>query len=166
MVVFDMEDTRKAARAGDLAKYIAKDLGAGMSIREVESITVNDMPAVTGRGVQTIKEKPYDVRLVVVRDSLQRLYRFVFLTPPELTERLSMEMRRTTYSFRRLSAVEAASVRPLRVRVVRVRPGDTPYSLAARMPMEAANIEWFALLNGIRPDRPLTPGALVKIIAE
>jgi predicted Zn-dependent protease len=166
LIVFDMEDSRKAARAGDLAKYIAKDFGAGMSIREVEPITVNDMPGVTGRGIHKIKEKTYDVRLVVVREGLERLYRFIFLTPPSLTARLATEMRRTTYSFRRLSATEASSVRPLRLRVVRARPGDTPYSLAARMPMEAANLEWFAVLNGMRPDHSLAPGTLVKIVAE
>ncbi len=166
LIVFDMEDSRKAARTGDLAKYIVKDFGAGMAIGEVEPITVNDMPGITGRGVHKVKEKTYDVRLVVVRDRLQRLYRFVFLTPPALTGRLSAEMRRTTYSFRRMSPAEAAAVRPLRLRVVRVRPGDTAYSLAARMPMEAANLEWFAVLNGIRPGRPLAAGTLVKIIAE
>ena len=49
-----------------------------------------------------------------------------------MTDRLSAAFRRTTYSFRRLDPQEAAAIRPLRIRVVTVGPGETLQSLAAR----------------------------------
>lgn len=52
-----------------------------------------------------------------------------------------------------------------RVRIVTVAPGDTAERLAARMFYRDHQLERFAVLNGLDPAAPLTPGRLVKIIA-
>ncbi len=44
--------------------------------------------------------------------------------------------RRTTYSFRMLSAAEVRALRPLRVRIEPVQRGDTAQTLARRMAFE------------------------------
>ncbi|WP_411288969.1 M48 family metalloprotease [Phenylobacterium sp.] len=67
-------------------------------------------------------------------------------------------------SFRRLSAGEATSVRPRRLEVVTVRPGDTVNSLASRMAVSDFGLERFRVLNGLAPGEPLRPGQRVKLV--
>ena len=73
-------------------------------------------------------------------------------------------MRRTTYSFRRLSASEAAQLRPLVLKIVEVRSGDTVQSLAQRMPYADFKVERFEVLNGISRNDRLEPGMKLKIV--
>jgi predicted Zn-dependent protease len=93
------------------------------------------------------------------------IYRFIFLTPSSRTGALSKELRRTTYSFRRISEREAKNLRPLRISVVTVRRGDTLESLAARLPVERFRLELFEALNGITRGQRLKPGQKIKLIA-
>ena len=72
----------------------------------------------------------------------------------------------TTYSFRKLSAAEAAAIKPLRVRIHTVRPGETPQTIAARMPFESYALARFLALNGLSPESRLGAGQKVKIVAE
>ena len=69
-------------------------------------------------------------------------------------------------SFRRLGVAQAASLRPLRLRVVEVAPRDTVESLAARMPFNEFRTERFRVLNGLSPRERVQPGQLVKIVTE
>src|SRR3546814_19415775 len=52
-------------------------------------------------------------------------------------------------SFRTLSASDAAAIRARYVRVVTVKAGDTPTSLADRMAFPAHTLERFLVLNGL-----------------
>jgi predicted Zn-dependent protease len=90
----------------------------------------------------------------------------IFLTPPSLTGQLATELRRTTYSFKRLTAAEARAIKPLRVDVVTVGKGDSAESLAARMPFDSYRLERFLALNGMDREQALIPGEKVKVIVE
>jgi predicted Zn-dependent protease len=48
--------------------------------------------------------------------------------------------------------------------VVRVAPGDTVASLAARMAYNDDKVARFTILNGISAATPLAPGSRVKLI--
>ena len=124
------------------------------------------MEAATGAGLISGRDGRRDVRLVAIRYSRDQVYRFLFLTPPDQSARFNEEYRRTTFSFRRLSAAAAAALKPLRVRVISVRAGDTPESLARRMAVEDFPLERFRVLNGLRANEPLAPGRRVKIVSE
>jgi len=117
-----------AARVGDLATYVADDWGKSTGIRDVEHITVNGMEGATGHSTM---DGALDVRLVAVRESRQRIFRFVFLTPKSQAAWLNEAFRHTTHSLRRLSPEEAALIRPLRVRVITMLPNETTAGLAA-----------------------------------
>jgi predicted Zn-dependent protease len=90
----------------------------------------------------------------------------MFLTPTAATASLSGPLRETTYSFRRLTPAEAATLQPLRLRVVTVRSGDTPQTLASRMAYHDDPLNRFLVLNGLEPGARLQPGQLVKIVTE
>jgi predicted Zn-dependent protease len=67
-------------------------------------------------------------------------------------------------SLRRISAAEAASIRPRVINVVAVRPGDTVQSLASRMAYRDFQVERFLSLNGIASGARLVPGQRVKLV--
>jgi predicted Zn-dependent protease len=67
-------------------------------------------------------------------------------------------------SMRRLAPGDAADTRGRRVKVVRVAPGDTAASLAARMAYNDDRVARFVALNGITPTTPLVPGSRVKLV--
>jgi predicted Zn-dependent protease len=65
---------------------------------------------------------------------------------------------------RRLTANEAAAIRPRAVSVVTVRRGDTLASLSSRMAYSEFQMDRFLVLNALTSSSTLTPGQRVKII--
>lgn len=163
LILFDSVKPRRP----DPLDHILGEWGAKLRLRDAERLQVNGNPGATAwaPGVQT-KSGVRDVRMVAVRFPGGELYRFLFLTPTNLTARLAEDLQRTTYSLRPLGAEEAARLKGLRIRVVEVRPGDSVESLAARMTVEGMPVERFRALNGLDPGMALRPGEKVKIIAE
>jgi predicted Zn-dependent protease len=64
----------------------------------------------------------------------------------------------------RLSATEAAAIRPRKVDVVTVKSGDTISSLSSRMAYTAYQQDRFVVLNRLRSTDNLRAGQKVKII--
>lgn len=137
-----------------------------VSLDGIEDIDINGLQAATGAAQVRGSNGVRDVRIVAIRFSPGHLFRFIFLTPPQITASLADSLKRTTYSFRPLSAAEAAALKPLRIRVVRVHPGDTVASVASRMAFPDHQEQRFRVLNGLGPSDGLPPGGLVKIIVD
>lgn len=161
--VFDREPQPPA---GPMRDYLTRVWAKGATLGNVETIRVNGLEAATGTARGSTNAGPRDIRLVAIRVDAQTIYRFLFVTPPGATAALSEPFRRTTHSFRMLSEAEAAQLRPLRLRVVRVGAGDTVASLAARMPFGEFREERFRVLNGLDEGDRLTAGQRVKIVME
>jgi predicted Zn-dependent protease len=68
-------------------------------------------------------------------------------------------------SFHRLTPREAADLRPRRIEVTTVKPGDTVQSLAARMAVDELRTERFLAMNDLAPDAVLRPGRRVKLVS-
>ena len=151
---------------GPMTSYLTNVWARGARLSGVEAIRINGLDAATASARVNTSKGVRDARLVAIRMDLQNIYRFMFLTAPADTGRLAVEFRRTTYSFRRLSASEAASVKPMHIKVVRVGPGDTVASLAARMPFDELREERLRMLNGLAPGQPVAPGQMIKLVAE
>jgi predicted Zn-dependent protease len=135
-------------------------------LSDAEDITINGLPAATAAARVQGSNGPRDLRLVVIRFNSEHLFRFVFLTPPQITASAEDGFKRTTYSFRGLTSTEAAALKPLRLRIVRVRPGDTVASLATRMALPDRQEERFRVLNGLAPTDSIAAGGLVKIVVD
>ena len=71
----------------------------------------------------------------------------------------------TTFSFRQLSPGEAAAVRPLTLRVVTARPGDTVGRLSGPLPYGRYNDDWFRVLNDLPPGGEPRAGEPIKIVS-
>ena len=122
------------------------------------------MAAATGATRGRTKQGEADVRVVAIRYNAETIYRFTFVTPLNQTAALSTDLRRTTYSFRRLSAEERDSAKPWRLRVVRVQAGDTVDKLAARMAPNQWQADLFRVLNGLGPGEQPAAGSRVKLV--
>jgi predicted Zn-dependent protease len=68
-------------------------------------------------------------------------------------------------SFRRLSAVEANTLRPRFIRITQVRPGENTASLAQRVVGDRAEA-LFRMLNGLDASASVNPGTTVKLIEQ
>jgi predicted Zn-dependent protease len=153
--------------SGDPVEYLTRVWAPNLQLSSVERIDVNGMPAATAAArAQTQDGQVADLRLVAIRFDPSTYYRLLFVSPPNVTGQLAEAFRRTTYSFRRLSEKEVDGIRPIRVKAVTVRPGDTVDTLANRMAVPKLKREHFLVLNGLPPNAALRPGDLVKTIVE
>ncbi len=92
---------------GPMKSYLTNVWARGASLEEVERISINGLEGATGITRLRTDKGVLDVRLLAIRVNLQSIYRFLFLTPSDLTRKLARDLRRTTYSFRRLDEPEA-----------------------------------------------------------
>jgi predicted Zn-dependent protease len=144
----------------ELAAYLTSGWIENIDALSVQELTVNGLTAATA----TAKGDQWSFRLYALRAG-DHLYRFLFAArnrTPEL-ERL---FRETVASFRPMTQDERDSVKPLRLQVITVAPGDTVEQLAARMALRSHAAERFRLLNGLRADETLKPGDQVKLVVE
>jgi predicted Zn-dependent protease len=164
-VRFDLDE---AEGTGGMSRYLTNRWAPALKVRlaNVENITVNGMPAATGTSRVTYQNRASTLRLVAIDFGGGRIYRFLMLTPRNLTERLDPGLRELTYSFRRISAAEAGQLKPLRLRVRTVKSGQTVASFAAQMATSDFQEERFRALNGLGPQDVLRAGQQVKIVGE
>lgn len=148
-IVFDMENPKVAIGVKGLDQYIARQWGPSLDIRpqDIEKLTINGLSAATARTPVNTNKGPHEFRMLAIQAANDRLYRFVFLTTPAVTEKMALPLRRTTYSFNLLKPGEASNIRPPQIRIKPVRAGETERSIAAQMPFEDYNDDWFKALN-------------------
>jgi predicted Zn-dependent protease len=160
-------DTAPKPFAGTMQDYLTEVWAKGKELQYLETLDINGFEAATGAvRLKSRQGTEADVRFIAIRFDEDTIYRFLFATPPALTKPLEMDLRRTTYSFRRIDEAEAATYKPRRIRIVSVGPGDTIEGLAAGMPYNDHQVERFVAINGLDPAPPLRPGQLVKTITE
>jgi predicted Zn-dependent protease len=157
-------DAAKEAFRGSALRYLSEVWAAELTLLDIESIEVNGLDAATGWNRVDTDGGPRDLRLVAIRFDADTVYRFTFLTEPEVTQRLAGVLRRVTYSFRPLRPEERTGHRPMRLVVVRAAAGDTLEELAAQMPFPTHRVERLAVLNGLSPDARLEAGDRLKTV--
>ena len=146
--------------------YLRGVWASKVPLNRIERLAIDGLDAVAASTRVRTKSGVRDVRLVAIRAAPERIYRFFFVTPLQQTRAFAAPFRQMMASFRRLSQRQTANLRPLRLRVVEVAPGDTVESLSARMPFNDFRIERFRVLNGLRPGECPSPGQLMKIVTE
>ena len=161
VIVFDLFPKK----TGDLQSALSASAGK-ISLERIERVTINGMEGLTGQARVSGQRGQRDIRLIVVRYDAQTIYRFLFLTPPNATAQQAEGLRRTTYSFRKLSATEAGKIKPKRIRLHKVRGGETASKLAQRFPYNDYQLERFQTLNGLKAGQKLQAGQTVKIITQ
>ncbi len=167
-VVFSMADPSVASGYADLTAYLsgpwAKESGVAPS--NVQRLNINGFDAATGTARGKTNFGTRDIRFLAIRTSRDRIFRFVFLTDPNVTSAMSVPLRRTTYSFQLISPADINQVRAPVIRVVNVPNGASVSSMSSRMPLGKYNDDWFRALNLNALSDGLKAGEKVKIVTD
>jgi predicted Zn-dependent protease len=154
-------DAVRLTPGGDLGAYLDSGWVNGLDAGTIRRFTVNGMPAASA----SAKAKDWAFQIAVIQTADGATYRFIFANEVSTPE-FQAAATGTVETFRKLTARETAGLQPLRVRVVRMKAGDTDQSLARQMRGVQRPLELFRALNQIEAGAPLTPGRAVKIIQD
>lgn len=153
---------------GPLETYVARVIQelAGnqrVAVPQPQRTVINGMPAAFTTSRAQSGSTVVDVSVVAYQWDNDTVYHFVMLTRGGQGARPFTPM---INSLRRITANEAAAIRPKIIDVVTVRSGDTVQSLARRMAYRNFQVERFLALNGLTANAPLAPGQKVKIVVQ
>lgn len=158
-----------AAYNGDLDSYIRSvfnSLGGQnqtqIPISQIEHTTVNGIPAAYGTARVNSGSSQVEVVVFAYEFSNNQAYHFTTISPAGQSGTFSPMFR----SLRRISASEAAAIKPRRIDIVTVRSGDTVRSLAGRMAYSDYQLERFLVLNGLGANSSLSAGQKVKVVVS
>ncbi|MBH1998389.1 MAG: M48 family metalloprotease [Sphingomonadaceae bacterium] len=157
-----------AAYSGNLASYIDGVLtrlgggNGGVPAGEVSRTTVNGLPAAWRTVRATTQSGQVDATVFAYDFGDGKAYHFLLLTAAGQGVGPFSTM---VQSVQRLSAQEAAAIKPRRVAVVTVKSGDSAQSLARRMAYADNQLDRFLTINALTANAVLRPRQRVKIIS-
>jgi predicted Zn-dependent protease len=143
-----------------LSDYLTSGWIENIDPKSIEAITVGGFPAATA----TATGDQWTFRLYAVRFGSE-VYRIIFAAKNR-TEAVDRSFRESLNTFRRMTVAEMHSAKPLRIKVMQVKPGDTVERFARRMAVGDRPAERFRVLNGLAPNDKLKPGDRVKVVVE
>ena len=159
-------DAASKPYAGSMTSYLRDEWATELDMTDLEALDINGFAAATARAVISNRKGTVDVRPLAIRFSDSQIFRFAFLTPQNHTAELSEHLRRTSFSFRRLSSREQQTLQPLAIKITTVGRGDNIAKFARRMALQDLQEDWFRVINGLKPGAQLQPGSLVKIVSD
>lgn len=152
---------------GNMSDYLSRALKgiAGdtqLQVGQVNRTTVNGLPAsyVTARA--NTQSGAVDVTIFAYEFANNSAFHFATLTKAGGAGVFNSMFQ----SVRRLSAAQAAAIKPRYIDVVTVRSGDTVASLANRMAYDNFRTERFLVLNRLSSNARLNVGDKVKIVVK
>lgn len=158
-----MLDMARNSRGLDPVGYIAEEWLAGKQGGRPEAITVNGLSAATDQFAGTLNGKPVQIRVVAIAWAPGEIFRFQMAMPQNVSAATIEQLKRTTYSFRRLSDAERRAIRPRTITLVTAGQGDTTETLARRMSVDKGAVDLFRALNDLS-GQPV-PGRQYKVIS-
>lgn len=143
-----------------LTEYISSGWVNGLQPETIRESMLGDLPIATA----TARTEGWVFQIGLIRKG-KTAFRFIFAAQ-DASASLDTVLTETMGSFRKLSPEESARLRPLHLRVIRVKPGDTVERLAEQMSGVERKVELFRVLNGLAPSEAPDVGKLVKIVSE
>ncbi len=137
-------------------------LEAGFEEQSSTAVTVGGQPGVIGVYRSTGDER-YVVRALFVQ-AAGRAFMVAGVAPDTAFAGADPAFRQTLDSFRTLSQAQADAIQPARVDFRTARPGDTWKSLAKSLSGGAVSPSALAIMNGMLPATPPTPGTRLRVV--
>lgn len=166
LIIFE---AAKIKYAGTMLNYLTTLWARDLSLAESHTVEINGMEAAIGWAQRETDRGSLEFRFAAIRADHENIYRFLAVAPAKQSESFAAQLRDSIFSFRRLSHAEAANLKPRRLRVVTVLPGDSPINLSLEMAVPNFHWEQFAILNGLfdlDTAAELKPGEKVKLISQ
>ncbi|VEJ44461.1 Uncharacterized metalloprotease yggG [Bartonella vinsonii] len=140
--------------------YLKSGWIAGLDESSVQPITIQGFPGAHARA--TNEQWQFDVT-VILRNN--RVFRFLTAAPHN-SQNFKEVVEKTVQSFHFLSSSQLKKLKPLKIRIVRVKQGESVANLANQMHTTADKEKFFRILNALSPTQTLRIGSNVKIITE
>jgi predicted Zn-dependent protease len=156
-----------APYSGNLDAYINSVLAklgdgkGGVPAGEVNRTTINGLPVAYRTVRASTQSSQVDATVFAYDFGGGKAYHFLLLTQAGQGVGPFSAMLQ---SVQRLSAQEAAAIKPRRVDVVTVKAGDTVQSLAKRMAYTDYQLDRFLTINALEENSVLRAGQRVKIV--
>ncbi|GAA4766334.1 M48 family metalloprotease [Novosphingobium ginsenosidimutans] len=153
--------------SGDLDAYVRDAFGAlteqgqqKIDPGQVSRTTINGLPAAYATTRVNTGQSTVEVTVFAYQFGPDQAFHFVTITQPGGTGVFDPMFR----SMRRITAAEAAAIKPRKLAVIAARPGDTVQSLASRMAYTDAPLDRFLVLNGLTANSRIVPGQKIKLV--
>ena len=159
-------DTVRPRQNLPVGAYLTQVWAKDIHLRNPENLNVNGMPGATGEAEIQTRQGWAALRLIAVGLTPERVARIMILSPSRPGAALAQELRRFTYSLRQLSPQDASALQPHRIKIIRVKPGDSIAGFAAQMPFPNYRDARLRVLNGLPENAALSPGAPLKLVVE
>lgn len=153
-------DGVELAESTALADYMRSGWVAGLDSASVRSATINGLEAARARAASG--EWQFDIAVIRAGGRAFRL----LTAAPAGSAALVPTAESVLASFRQLTQAERTGLRPLVIRVVAAKPGDTVGSLAAQMSGVERKLDLFRILNGLTSTATISAGDKVKIVTD
>jgi predicted Zn-dependent protease len=154
-------DAVALVKGADLGQYLASGWVNGLDATSIKRFAVNGMPAASA----TASAKGWEFRIAIVQAESGATYRFIFANEAA-TKGLDEAAAVTVASFRQLDQAALAKLKPLRIKIVTSRVGDTEETLARQMRGVDRPRQLFDVINSINPGARVAPGTKVKIVTD
>lgn len=140
--------------------YIKSGWAAGLDEDSIKPKKINGLEAATAKA----RDGGWNFNITAIRvgDQIFRL----LTAAPLSSGNLDNIAGQVSSSFRRMGDLERDSLRPLAVRVVTVKSGESIGAIAGRMAGSDRKLALFRLLNALPSGATVSAGDKVKIIAE
>lgn len=133
---------------------------------QIERMEIGGMPAATSSFIGAVNGQEMVIRLIAVHYGDGRFARFQIAIPRQASPGALENLKRATYSFRRLSEAEKQNLRPHRIKIITASASDTAETIAARQSIEELPLDHFRVLNALKLGQSVQPGRTYKVIAE
>jgi predicted Zn-dependent protease len=143
---------------GPLSKSLGVNLGPSRAVQ------INGRSAAIGRTRAQTQSGVVDVQAYVIRWEGSTNYVFLWVTPPNDTQRLGRAIEESVSSLRTVDPSALKTPPTERIRVVTAKAGDTAASLAQKTSFPTAKQERFIVLNGLANAGDLKAGQMVKLV--
>ncbi len=152
--------------SGDLDAYV-RSAFAGLTEQgqqqinpgQINRTTVNGLPAAYATVRVNTGDGAIDATVFAYQFAPDQAFHFVTLTQAGGAGVFDAMYR----SMRRISAEEAAAIKPRKLTVITARAGDTVQSLASRMAYADAPLDRFLVLNGLTASSRIAAGQKIKL---
>ena len=143
-----------------LAAYLQSGWVVGLDPATIREGRVSGLPFASASA--RANNWAFDISVIQVGNAVYR----ILVAAPGSEGSPTSDATAVRQSFRLLSEAERTALKPLRLRTVVVRPGDTTASLAARMEGVDEGLRLFRILNGLDAGATLSAGDRVKIVSS
>lgn len=145
-------------RKQSAASYLASGWVNGLDAESVRPVTINGNKGAAGYAAAG----DWQFSITVINAGRMH-YRFILAAPRDAAAVINTG-HAIAKTFRTLTKTEIARLKPLRLKVVTVRSGDTVARLAGRMQGVKRKVALFRALNGLDSKGKISPGSQVKLV--